>query len=61
MSELVSSEIVEKLEARHEKLIQELDALNERLEQALNSFVKPSVEKDQLQRARGESMASSKA
>ncbi|MCA9230844.1 MAG: hypothetical protein KDA57_09345 [Planctomycetales bacterium] len=44
MSDLVPSEIIEKLEARHERLIEELDELNERLEKALNSFVKPSAE-----------------
>jgi len=44
MSELVPSEIIEKLEARHERLIAELDELNNRLEKALNSFVKPAGE-----------------
>ncbi len=44
MSELVPSEIIEKLEQRHEHLIAELDELNERLEKALNSFVKPSAD-----------------
>jgi len=47
MSELVPSEIIEKLEERHERLIVELDELNERLEKALNSFVKPSEESDE--------------
>ncbi|NOY30577.1 MAG: hypothetical protein GXP28_10535 [Planctomycetes bacterium] len=47
MSELVPSEIIEKLEERHERLIAELDELNNRLEKALNSFVKPA-EKDEI-------------
>jgi hypothetical protein len=42
MSELVPSEIIQRLEQRHEELICELDALNARLEQALNSFARPS-------------------
>lgn len=42
MSDLVPSEIIEKLEQRHERLIEELDELNDRLEQALNSFARPS-------------------
>ncbi len=44
MAELVPSEIIEKLEERHERLIVELDELNDRLEKALNSFARPSVE-----------------
>jgi len=46
MAELVPSEIIEKLEERHERLIVELDELNDRLEKALNSFARPSVEND---------------
>ena len=48
MSELVPSEIIEKLEERHERLIVELDELNGRLEKALNSFVKPAGENDEV-------------
>ena len=47
MSELVPSEIIERLEQRHEKLIRELDALNSRLEQALNGFTRSGEPTDQ--------------
>jgi len=50
MSELVPSEIIEKLEQRHEHLIAELDELNERLEKALSSFAKPSAEEPSVDR-----------
>lgn len=56
MSELVPSEIIEKLELRHEKLIDELDELNARLENALNSFAKPS-ETDDSSRQHAENAA----
>ncbi len=44
MSEIAPEKAIQRLEQRHEQLIDELDALNERLEQALNSFVKPEGE-----------------
>ncbi|MCH2114136.1 MAG: hypothetical protein MK171_04410 [Pirellulales bacterium] len=46
MNQLVPSEIIERLERRHEELIGELDVLNTRLEQTLNSFSQsaPTVE-----------------
>lgn len=46
MSKLAPSDIIDRLEQRHEELIEELDVLNARLEKALNSFVKPSEETD---------------
>jgi len=61
MSELVPSEIIEKLEERHERLIVELDELNERLEKALNSFVKPSAENDEDQVSTNVEMTKSEA
>ncbi len=42
MSELVPSDIIEKLAQKHDELIVELDALNASLEQALRCFVKPT-------------------
>ncbi|HCK41068.1 MAG: hypothetical protein CMJ72_14120 [Planctomycetaceae bacterium] len=42
MSELVPSDIIEKLAQKHDELIVELDALNARLEQALGCFAKPT-------------------
>jgi len=41
MSELAPSELIQRLEQRHDQLLEELDSLNERLEQALNSIAKP--------------------
>jgi len=66
MSELVPSEIIEKLEARHERLIAELDELNERLEKALNSFLKPTEEdskeeNDKIRMTNAEKMTKSEA
>jgi len=61
MSELVPSEIIEKLEERHERLIVELDELNDRLEKALNSFVKPAEDNDEAQMTNDERMVKSEA
>ena len=55
MSELVPSEIIERLEQRHEKLIGELDALNARLEQTLNGFSRPAEQEPAVQQSNEDS------
>ena len=40
MSNIVTSEKIQRLDQRHTQLLDELDTLNDRLEQVLNSFAK---------------------
>lgn len=43
MNEIVTSDVLHRLDQRHEELLAELDLLNERLEAALKPFAKPAA------------------
>ncbi len=42
MNEILPSEVLQRLDERHEQLLAELDVLNERLESALGACAKPA-------------------
>jgi len=43
MNDLDRTEILRKLDQRHDQLLEEIDSLDERIDQALTLFAKPSA------------------